>query len=173
MTETTTMSRNPARYLAASFAGGLALAVAAVPATVTAQTATDTFVVRATVNSFCTMSAGDIDFGVYDPSSGSSATGSVLVRCTALTAYTIALDGGQSGNISQRRMAGAQSANLAYVLYTDAAHTTIWGDGSTGQTVAGTGSGSMQSYQVDGLIAAGQTPPAGAYTDTITATITY
>ena len=68
---------------------------------------------------------------------------------------------------------------LQYNLYSDATHTTLWGDGTTGGlTVAGTGAGmgagKVQNSTVYGQVldsATNQTAAASsAYTDTITVT---
>lgn len=69
-------------------------------------------------------------------------------------------------------MTGPASALLNYVLTTDSAHTTNWGN-STGSWVAGTGNGSTQAITVYGQVAAGQYVAPGAYSDTITATVNY
>ena len=60
---------------------------------------------------------------------------------------------------------------LSYVITQDAGRVTNWGL-ATG-TVAGTGNGSAQTLVVYGRIAAGQYVTPGAYSDTITATVTY
>lgn len=66
-------------------------------------------------------------------------------------------------------MTGPAGATLAYALYQDSAHTINWGN-----TVStGTGNGSAQTLTVYGEVPAGQSVTPGAYTDTITATITY
>jgi spore coat protein U-like protein len=67
------------------------------------------------------------------------------------------------------------SNSLTYGLYTNAARTTVWGDGTgSTATVTNTGSGSAQNFTVYGRIPAGQTStPAGIYADTVSVTITY
>jgi spore coat protein U-like protein len=59
---------------------------------------------------------------------------------------------------------------LDYQLYTDSEHTTVW-DNTTGQSVTGTGASSPTP--VYGVITKGQNVPAGSYTDTVVATITF
>jgi spore coat protein U-like protein len=68
---------------------------------------------------------------------------------------------------------------LQYNLYTTAAFTTVFGDGSgASQTEAGTGAGvaTAVSFTVFGQLpdnATNQAVVPGAYTDTITVTVTY
>jgi spore coat protein U-like protein len=64
------------------------------------------------------------------------------------------------------------SALLNYNLYSNSGMTTNWGN-SSGSWVTGSSNGANQPLTVYGQIPAGQSPPSGAYADTITATITY
>ena len=61
---------------------------------------------------------------------------------------------------------------LTYGLYKDASHAQPWGS-TTGQTVAGTGTGSAQNVTVYGLIPIQTSPPIGTYQDYVIVTITY
>jgi spore coat protein U-like protein len=72
-----------------------------------------------------------------------------------------------------RRLQNGASANyLNYNLYQNSGKTTIWGNStSTGVTVTGTGT--EESTSVYGEIPAGQSVPAGSYTDNVIATVTY
>ena len=60
----------------------------------------------------------------------------------------------------------------AQILYRDAARTQRWRD-TPGQDVSGTANGAAQSLPVYARLPAGQTPPAGAYLDTVTAIVRY
>lgn len=135
----------------------------------------------------CTVSATGLAFGAYIPSSptAATATGTVTVNCNStlalLISYTIAINPGlySGGGFANRRMAGGSSF-LAYQLYSDAAMTQIWGDGTGGTTTV---SGSClinllgllcsSSNTVYGRLPARQSPAPGAYTDTVTVTISY
>ncbi|MFX5809037.1 spore coat protein U domain-containing protein, partial [Acinetobacter baumannii] len=55
----------------------------------------------------------------------------------------------------------------------DSARSNNWGSTIGTDTVTGTGSGLTQTLTVYGQIAAAQTPLAGAYSDTVTVTLTY
>lgn len=137
-----------------------------------AQTATDTFVVRATVVARCSVAAQDLDFGNYDAAAALDATTTITVQCTSGTAYAVALDGGESGDIGNRTMSSG-SGLLAYNLFQDSANTILWGDGAEGEELVGVGNGASQVATVYGRIESGQFVSPGVYIDTITTTITY
>jgi spore coat protein U-like protein len=155
----------------------LTVVFAAAPAFAT--DATSSLEVNATVTANCTVSTDPLAFGNVDVTSGQAAqgTGSVSVTCTNGTAWTAAADAGagEGADRSTRKM--ADGANLLnYGLFTDAAHTQLWGDGVEGATATftGTGTGTAQIKTVYGLISAGQTGvPAGAYADTVQVTVSY
>jgi spore coat protein U-like protein len=70
-------------------------------------------------------------------------------------------------------MTGPSGDLLAYALYSDAARTVNWGDTIGVDTVHTIGNGSPQSLTVYGQIPKSQHPTPGAYTDTITVTLTF
>lgn len=154
----------------------LALALLGASAVTVAATATDTFTVSATVGDACVISAADLAFGTIDVTNGQNedASSDLTVTCTSGAAYQIGLSAGGSGDVSSRTMSDGDTGTLNYALYTDAGRTTNWGDTVDVDTVSDTGSGSAQTHTVYGRIPSGQTTVAsGAYTDTITATVTY
>src|SRR5947207_11116831 len=81
-------------WCATASSGFLALA-----SPVEAATSTNTFTVQAVINAACNVSATTLNFGTYDPSSGTAVTGSstVNVYCTSGTPYTAALNIGWGG----------------------------------------------------------------------------
>lgn len=110
---------------------------------VLADVATTTFSVTARARASCLVSASDLNFGDYVPSTGDvDAQAAVTVRCTRGTSFQVALSGGATpgSSISQRLMASGVNT-LQYNLFTNAARTSLWGDGTTGVQVAGTGNG--------------------------------
>jgi spore coat protein U-like protein len=112
-------------------------------------------------------------FGIYTGTAVSS-TSSVTVQCTNTTPYTVGLDKGLgSGASVTNRLMTNGSATLGYALFSDTARTVNWGQTSGTDTVAGTGSGSVQTLTVYGKIAGSLYVTPGSYTDTITASITY
>jgi spore coat protein U-like protein len=131
----------------------------------------------ATVINNCVVSATTINFGgsVGVLTGAVTANGTITARCTSGDSYSIALNKGTTsgGSIADRQMAGSGSAVVHYQLYTGSGYTTIWGDGTTGSTNGGTGSGTNQNYTVYGRVQAQTTPAPNTYSDTITVTVTY
>jgi len=61
---------------------------------------------------------------------------------------------------------------ISYSLFQDSARTTAWGNtAATG--VVHTGTGTLTSISVYGQMAAAQNVPAGSYSDTVVATVTF
>ena len=142
-------------------------------------TTTTTFAVTETVQATCSATATTL-VSAYTPGAGAIANNStVSVKCTKNTPYTISLNGGTTagGTIAQRLMASGAN-KLQYNLFTTAAFSQTFGDGSgTSKTVAGTGAGvaTANAVTVFGQLpdsAANQAAVPGSYTDTITVTVT-
>ncbi len=146
-----------------------------------AATATTTFGVSATVLKACQVTATALAFGNYTPGAGAIAGNSAVnVTCTKGTSFTVALNGGTTtgGTIAQRLMTAGAADTLRYNLYTTSGLATIFGDGTTGVTMPGTGAGlaTAQTVQVFGQVpdsALNQAVTPGSYTDTIGVTVTY
>ncbi len=151
----------------------LALLVAARDAR--AQTASSTMAVSATVSKVCTVSAGALAFGPYDPN-GSQVTQSatITLQCTRGVAYTVSLDAGKNSSGGTRRMTDGV-AFLNYDIYTASDHQTVWNNTNTKSgTAAGKDPFTLTAY---GLIPAGQDVPFSAtpdsYKDTVTVTVAF
>lgn len=135
------------------------------------------FTVNATVTNNCTIAASGITF----PSTSSlltqkTAQGSLTVQCTNNDAYRILLSSGVSGSVTARTLKGvSHGATIPYQLYTDAAYSTIWGDGTNGtSTNPGTGTGLSTTLSIYGRIQAQTSTPApDTYQDTINVTIQF
>lgn len=109
-----------------------------------AATTTGTLTVQAQVAKNCLVTSPTLNFGTYNPGSGAiSQSATISVRCTKNTGFTVALNGGQSGNINARKMKSTSTPaeTLDYQLFTNAGLTTVFGDGTTGSTASGTGLG--------------------------------
>lgn len=141
-----------------------------------AGTATTTFQVTATVTAACSVTATNLSFGSYDPSSATNndATSTVTPTCTLLTAYNIGLNAGtgSGATVTTRKMTKG-SDTLNYSLYRDAVRSQNWGDTVGTDTVSGTGTGLGVATIVYGRIPASQNVPTGSYADTITVTVTF
>jgi spore coat protein U-like protein len=129
----------------------------------------------------CTISAVGVAFGAYNPQSAANVdgTGTINLACpTTVTAPVVALNGGLWGAVNARKLKNG-SFFLNYNLYTATARTVIWGDGTNGtvtQTLSGgTVSGGTRNFSrtVFGRAAGSQNVGAGAYSDTITITVTF
>lgn len=161
-----------------SFDAGAALMVAvALGLTATsarAATATTTFRVTATVAATCLISATTLAFGTYTGVVANS-TSTITVTCTNTSPFNVGLNAGTApgATVTTRKMTGPAAAVLAYSLSQDAAHTINWGNTIGTDTESGTGNGSAQNLTVFGHVPAGQFVTPGAYTDTITATISF
>jgi spore coat protein U-like protein len=169
--------------LAVSAAAAVPLAFVATPAQ--AGTATTTFQVTATVVAGCTVSAANITFGNYDSQATAALNGNAVMTlyCTDGLPFTIKLDAGQhaggTSNFSARAMwdGTAGDPTLGYQIYSDSAHTTVWGDGTGGSSTVGgtgTGPGAAITKTMYGQVPAGQTVLVGSYNDNpVTVTVTY
>lgn len=156
----------------------MAIALAALSSQAFAGTATATFQATATLNSACVVAASNVSFGSITPAATGTAPaqGTVTSTCSKNVPYTLSINSGSSGSITARTMAGATSGNtdkLAYNLYTDAAFTTVWGDGTAGQKVSLTGTGAQQSTTVFGSLSLNQYLKPDTYTDNLTVTLAY
>ena len=164
------------KILTATLAAGVMAAGVAQSATTTT-----TFAVTATVQSTCSATATALAFGTYTPGAGALTNNSTIsVKCTKNTPYTVSLNAGTTtGDAFTQRLMASGANTLQYNLYTTAAFTTVFGDGTGGTgTQAGTGAGvaTANTVTVYGQLldsAANQAAVPGSYSDTITVTVTY
>ena len=166
------------RYGAIATGAAILAAGIAVPQGAMAATASSTMSVTATVTANCTVSTTALAFGNVNTISGSDvdSTGSLSIRCTNGTPWsaTAGVGSGSGASYANRRM--TSGANLLnYNIYTTAARTVVWGNGTSGTApIPGTGTGAAQAVTVYGRVSSGQTSaPAGAYADTVAVTVTY
>lgn len=135
-----------------------------------AATSTNNFDAIITLVNSCdvsTTSIADLDFGsrTFADTNIDTST-NITVKCTTDAAYDVGLTG--TGNMTDG------THNVAYAMYSNAGRTTIWGDTASTNTVAATGNGSDQTHTVYGRVASiPSTAVAGAYSDTVTVTVTY
>jgi spore coat protein U-like protein len=139
-----------------------------------AATTTTSVSVTATVQATCLISATNLAFGVYTGVQ-LDVTSTITVTCTNTTPYNVGLNAGTSvgATVTTRKMTGPAAALLAYAMFQDTGRTTNWGTTVSTDTAAGTGTGAAQPLTVYGRVAASQFVAPGAYTDTVTATITF
>ncbi len=154
---------------------GLCLAIAPIGAGATTTT-TASMGVTASVQSSCGVTALPLVFGIYSTTQSTATTASttVAVTCTNGTPYTVGLDAGAGtgATVASRKLTWG-SNTLNYALYQDSGYATVWGNTIGTNTETGTGTGLSQTINVYGSIPALQAVVAGAYTDTITVSLTY
>ena len=147
-----------------------------------ASTANSNLTVQLLVADTCTVNTATLDFG----STGLlatliDATTTLSVTCTNTTPYSVGLDNGANFSTTRRMRQGATANYIGYALYTDSGRTNAWTTASSSTTCTttnscslGTGNGAAQSITVYGRVPAlGTAPTPGAYTDTVTITVTY
>jgi spore coat protein U-like protein len=163
-------------------AGTAVLAICAASST-DAATATSNLSVTASVTANCTIATAPVAFGAYDPVSANATaalngTGTVSVTCTNGASTTVTLGqgsnpaGGSTAAAPARRLKDGGTDLLTYSLYSDTGRTTVWGD-TAGTGLAHTGTGTLTALTVYGAVDPGQNVPAGSYSDTVVATITF
>jgi len=159
-----------ARVLALSV--GVALSV---PLAVQSATKTTTFKVTATIQSDCTVSASDLNFGTLGLLGANvDQTSTITLTCTNGAAYSLGLDAGSGtgSTIADRKLANG-ATSLSYQLYRDSNRMQLWGNTPATDTANGTGTGTASTVTVYGRVPPQSTPAAGSYTSTIIVTITY
>lgn len=156
------------------------LTAAALPAA-TAGTDTDDLEITASVENTCVITGGTLAFGTYDTIAGVAVDGSatISVECTAGATATITLgqgahaDTGSTDADPARRLNDGGTNFLAYELFLDAGRTSEWGNTEgTGKSYEAV-SAEAVSQNVYGRLLANQDVPAGSYTDTVVATVTF
>lgn len=133
------------------------------------------FNVLANVQSACSVTASNMDFGsVATLSAALNATSTITANCTVSTPYQIALDGGLSAaaNPAQRIMSMGTNT-ITYGLYRNSQRNQPWGNIPGTNTQAAVGTGAAQPFTVYGQVPSQATPKPGLYQDTIVVTLTY
>jgi spore coat protein U-like protein len=139
----------------------------------------------------CTVTEPNLPFGIYDPTTGKPnlLISSISTTCTYTgTGFyaTLTLSTGSSGTYFYRTMVNNGNL-LGYNITLDAGYSVTFGNGtapSSYYTVCFTGgsfvcsgnttkSGVAWTGPVYGVLPGGEDVPAGTYTDTIIATVTY
>lgn len=164
------------RSLFLVLAGSLVLTPAAF-----AAVDTDDLVVTASVVNTCQITGGTLAFGAYDTVTGAAinASTTVSVECTEGATAIVTLGQGASAGagsttaVPLRRMSDGGTNYLSYFLYSDTDRLTVWGDTpATGKSYTAV-SAAAANLTVYGTLAANQDEPAGSFSDTVVATITF
>jgi spore coat protein U-like protein len=137
---------------------------------------TANFDVTMTIVADCTIAASGINFGQSQGvlATAVSATSNISVTCTNTTPYNVGLNAGtgagSNGTTRYMSGSGANPGGILFNLY-QSAGATPWGNSQGSDTMAGTGTGAVQTLTVYGEIPAQATPAPDAYKSTITATV--
>jgi spore coat protein U-like protein len=128
-----------------------------------------------------TVSATGVAFGAYDATApaATTANGTIRIACElgvdVLPNFIVHLSSGNAAGFWPRHMRTGNN-RLTYNLFTDAAHATVWGDGTDG-TSTHTNTEVLPMGNVDftvhGVLPPGQFVPGGIYTDTIVVRVEY
>jgi spore coat protein U domain-containing protein, fimbrial subunit CupE1/2/3/6 len=166
-------------------AAAVALVLGGAAMSVSAATQNINFTVTATVINNCILNTTNIAFGNYDPTSAVAVTaqGSVTAKCTKGDSVSVALNqgnnpaGGSTAAVPARQMAMGGN-RLPYDIYIAAApSTTEWGTGTVGTNEppaqVSASVGTALTFTTYGSLPPGADVPAGGYTDTVTATVTF
>ncbi len=145
-----------------------------------AATATGSFPVSLTIQASCTVSSTTtLAFGSTSAITSNVDSSSTLgIQCTNTTPYTIALSagGGSGATVSTRLLSttvGATTYTIPYTIYQDSGRTQLWGVTTGTDTVGSTGTGAVQNFTAFGRVPPVSAPVVGAYTDTVSVTVTY
>ncbi|MFC5510082.1 spore coat U domain-containing protein [Massilia jejuensis] len=147
--------------------------VSGTPSCTAGTTSTLPFQVRATVINDAVINASNLQFGSSSVLTGTvRANAALALQLTANNAYRIALDGGMHGSVGERRMRNALTGETVRYVISGTPDGPGWGDGTAGtSTVAGTGTGTVQSLPLYGRVPPQPTPSPGDYKDTLTVTV--
>ena len=141
-----------------------------------AGTANGSLAVSALVLESCTVVATPMAFGALTDvgSANVNSTATLTLVCTPNADYDIAMGDGANANSGQRRLKHTTNPEfLNYNLYIDAARSQPWGN-TVGTTKPGTAPLGTSIHTVYGQIPAGVAGvTAGAYSDTVTVTVTF
>jgi len=134
----------------------------------------------------CRVAAAALQFGTYDPSSRTpydSAT-QIALSCVPQSAVsgagnTLSFEIALSGDAHARALQNG-SYTLRYVIYSDAARTQLWGDGTGGGLSFKGGlalTGNLTTAEavipIYGRLPSGQWIPPGGYSDVITVVVSF
>lgn len=160
--------------------------IAAAPAS--AGSVSKSIQVTATVEPYCAIvAAPNLTFGSYTAQNVNGglpldATAVISVICPQDLPYNISLDTGlhgfptecEGGPVQYRGMTSQNvfGGNLAYTLYTDETHFTIWG--CSPETVRqDVGTNTLKEYTIYGRVEPGIITYADDYSDTLTITVNF
>ncbi len=140
----------------------------------TGSTASFAFQARANVVNDCYITANPLSYGTTSVLAAAvRARTTINVQCAAGSAYQVALNTGNNGADGVRRMKNVSTGEMVKYTLSSTLDGDNWGNGTIGQPLTGTGSGSVQALTVYSRVDPQTTPTPGDYKDTVTATISF
>ena len=143
-----------------------------------AGTRTTSVTISANVSANCRVNSPlALDLGTYGSANvkGTALVGKgrvLSIACTRGSAgVRIALNNGTHFSNSKRHVLGPQSKKVAYQIYTTANLTTVWNSANT--VAYSPKSSNATAIALYSKVPGGQKPPAGQYSDTLTATVDF
>jgi spore coat protein U-like protein len=152
-------------------------------ATSYADTDTASMAVSTAVSMSCTIAAGAMTFASYDPTAAvdNDSTATITSTCTSGGAAIITMSEGNRAQVGSSAAAplramfnGSEGTpqELGYQLYSDSAGGTVWGNtDATGKSI--TADGTAQNFTAYGRIGKNQQVSSGAFSDSVTVTLSY
>jgi spore coat protein U-like protein len=139
---------------------------------------TGTFLVSVTIQAACTLVTNPLNFGTVTAGTSNVVQNNAALQVTCPTgqAYSVGLLTTNTGGANGTGNLKNGATNIGYQLFSNTGYTTVWGNTQGTNTVAGTGSGAIQTLTVYGQIPAGNilaADGAGSYTDNVTVTVFY
>jgi spore coat protein U-like protein len=157
---------------------GLAVVAAVASTPALAAVATNTMPVSVNVINACTVAATPMAFGTPAAIGALNidTTSTISLACTNGASYEVSLDTGTHAVTGQRYLSNlAGTVTIPYNVYRDSGRSQTWGNTVATDTMVGT-AGALGAVS---LTAYGRIPStassvvAGAYTDTVTVTVTF
>lgn len=138
------------------------------------------FTVSAAVVKRCLVNAAtDIDLNTVPASATNiSGNGNISITCSNTTPYNVGLlpSNGHTGGAGAMSGTSGNTDKVPYQLYQNAGYSTVWGNtataSSTGNGIAGTGTGAARSHTVYVRAPSADYTP-GSYSDTVTVNVNY
>jgi len=139
------------------------------------------FLVSATVQDNCTVSANNLTFNAVAAGAATAPGSTTLsVTCTVNTPYTVGLaplNAPSTTGAGTMQGTGGNANTVQYQLYSNSGLTQVWGNtaavGSTGNGVAGTGTGSAQPLIVYAKTTTSTDVTPDTYSDTVQVNVNY
>ena len=162
------------------FATALALgALATLGASPALAQTTSTVATTTTVSAECNITVSPMTFGVYDPvvvhgASDLDGTATISLTCTKGATASVALGLGLNAFGSTRRMISNIGDYLTYELHQDSSRMFVWNEEITSLLTLGPATSmAPRNLTVYGRVFGGQDVRAGAFTDSVLATVNF